>query len=278
MAAALIVAGLVAFAIIRPGSGHARGVDKLATITVDGQQRSYRLFVPASLPAKKLPLILALHPLGGSPASFEADSDFDDGAADTGTLVAYPAGLAHSWNAGTCCGQAHIRGVDDVAFLDAVIADIEAHYPVDPQRIAIGGFSNGAMMSYRYLCQRADRVHVAFIGSGALMSPGCRFSQPVRVLQFHGLRDTVLPWRPFVTKSLYDVARADGCSGHFQPATIDPAVTRLQATRCPAGGAVVALLSRQLVHGWVTGTDAESKYGIDETHATWSWLATSWSD
>lgn len=275
----MIAAGsLIAYAIVSSDSGRARDMDKLITIVVGGQSRSYRLFVPASLPAKNVRLIVALHPLGGSPASFEADSDFDDGAAGTGTLVAYPAGYAHSWNAGTCCGQAHVRGVDDVAFLDAVIADIEAHYPVDRQRIAVGGFSNGAMMSYRYLCERSTRVHVAFIGSGALTSPGCRFSHPVRVLQFHGLRDEVLPWRPFVTKSLDDVTRADGCSGHFRAMSVGPAVTRLRATRCPAGGSVVVFRSRSLVHGWVTGPDAVSKYGVDETDATWAWLATIWSD
>lgn len=274
LALALVLAG---YAIRATVTGNRRGEDKVVTIVVGGLSRSYRLFVPTTLATGKAPLIIALHPLHGSAERFESDTDFDSGAAHTGALVAYPAGYAHSWNAGTCCGQAHVRGVDDVAFLDAVVDDIEAHYPVDPQRIAIGGFSNGAMMSYRYLCARSARVHSAFIGSGALMSRGCRFSHPVQIVQFHGLSDPVLPWAGLASASLETAVRADGCSGQWRSRDVGPLVKRSDAEGCRAGASVVALRSQPLVHGWVTGRGALSTYGIDETEATWSWLATIWS-
>jgi polyhydroxybutyrate depolymerase len=271
-----VVVGLTAY-VLWSATGRAGGEVKVVRIVVGGQPRSYRLFVPTKLPADNARLIVALHPLRGTPATFESESKFDRGAADTGTLVAYPAGYAHSWNAGVCCGQAVVHHVDDVAFLDAVIDDIEAHYAVDPHRIAIGGFSNGAMMSYRYLCARSSRVHSVFVGSGALLTPSCRFSQPVQVLQFHGMSDPVLPWAGRVAASVNAVARADGCATRWRASTVSSDVSRYAALGCPAGASVLVFRSQPLVHGWVTGPEAMSRFGIDETDATWSWLAAIWS-
>ncbi len=46
----------------------------------------------------------------------------------------------------------------DIDFADAVLADVAARYPVDPDRIYISGFSFGAAMAWRYACARGDRI------------------------------------------------------------------------------------------------------------------------
>ena len=67
-------------------------------------------------------------------------------------MIAYPDGLDRTWNAGACCGPARDRGVDDVGFLDALVAALRRDDGVGD--VYAVGFSNGAMMSYAWACAR----------------------------------------------------------------------------------------------------------------------------
>lgn len=273
-----------------PAPNGVAGTDRTVSFPVGGVVRSYRLFVPTNLPAGGSRLIVALHPLGGTAAGFEQLTNLDAGAALTGVLMAYPAGLNGSWDAGTCCGTAQSTGVNDVAFLDAVMNDVESRYAVDVAHTAIGGFSNGAMMSYRYLCERSSRVHTAFIGSGAFVAPTCAFSQPVQILHMHGMKDTVVPWggsttstytsdgiMPSVNVTAHTVAAAAGCGSSWTYSVVNSLLNEYVAGGCPAHTSIVIYQSMSLMHGWVTGPTAVSTYGINETNLTWNWLLGTWS-
>jgi len=265
------------------------GTDTVVSLSVGGQARSYRLFVPTSMPASPK-LVVALHPLNGTAAGFESNTNLDAGAVTTGTLVAYPTGLNASWNAGRCCGTSRAAGVDDVAFIDAVLDDVEARYQVDQAHVAIGGFSNGALMSYRYLCERSARVHTAFIGSGALVAPSCSVSQPIQVLHMHGMADAIVPWggtttstytvdgvMPSVKTTTNAIAAAAGCSTAWTASIVNSLTNKYVAAGCPARSSIVTYQSSTLMHGWVTGPTATGLYGLNETSLTWSFLVGTWS-
>ena len=72
------------------------------------------------------------------------------GTADKyGFIVVYPSGTgrtpaALSWNGGNCCGFAMEKKIDDVAFIRAVLDDLEKVVKVDPRRVHAAGMSNGA--------------------------------------------------------------------------------------------------------------------------------------
>lgn len=278
MAAATLTAGPSA------GSGH------VISLSVDGQARTYRLFVPPAPADGRYRLVVALHPLGNTGLDFEQDSNLDEGAVAANALVAYPDGVDGSWNAGRCCAAARDEGVDDVAFLDAVIDDVEASYRVDPSKVAMGGLSNGALMTYRYVCERSSRVHVVFIASGALVAPSCSFSRPVQILHMHGMKDRLVPWAgdqhsrytsdhvmPSVRESTDEVAKVDGCTpGDWSKQRVGPLVTEYSATGCPAGAGVSVAASRTLAHTWATGPSSVERFGIDETHAAWAFILGNW--
>ena len=270
--------------------GGAAGTDREITITVDGLARSYRLFVPTQRPKQGYPLVVALHPLEGSGSSFEFTSKLDAGAARVGALVAYPQGYGGSWNAGTCCEPAHGDGVDDVAFLDAVIKDVESNYQVVADRTAMVGFSNGALMTYRYLCAGSSRVKVAFVASGAFVGPRCTFSRPMQIVAVHGLQDPLVPWAgtdsstyttdhvlPSVRQTTKVMAAADGCAADTRSTrSVSDLVEEYDAVDCPKGASVLLYRSRTLAHEWATGPSATDDYGLDETSMAWSFMLGAW--
>jgi hypothetical protein len=70
-------------------------------------------------------------------------------------VIAYPNGSRspsddHRLERGTRSWDG--TGAKDIGYLDAVIDDMSAKYPVDPKRIYVGGISNGGYMAYRYAC------------------------------------------------------------------------------------------------------------------------------
>ena len=48
----------------------------------------------------------------------------------------------------------------EMAYVDAVIADVEARFGIDPSRLIASGFSAGGMMTWELICRRS----AAFVG------------------------------------------------------------------------------------------------------------------
>ena len=287
LCAALVMAP--ALLLLRPAQGArteaAVGSARLVVLRVDGVARDYRLFVPAGA-RRPRPLLLALHPLHGSALTFERASRLDLGAAGVGVVVAYPDGRWHSWDAGTCCQPAAGRGVDDVGFLRAVVADVERRTPIDRARVAVTGFSNGALMSYRLVCTAADLVHVAVAVAGDLVDGACRPSRPVSVLHVHGGSDKVIPVGgepsstidgygfPPARTSIGLVATADHCEAGVDAAR--GVVSTWRASGCAGGASVELLTSARLGHSYPVGRAAAASYGVDMATLTWEFLASVW--
>jgi len=164
-------------------------------IAVGGQERTYAVFRPAALgKAAPVPLVVVLHGGFGSGAQAEKSYKWDDMATAKGFVVAYPDGVRRSWNAGgSCCGPAFKDAVDDVGFLDALIATVAKTENIDPRRIYVTGMSNGAAMSYRLACE--GKTVIAAIGAvSGTMPGGCRTSRAVSVMEIHGLEDQNIPF------------------------------------------------------------------------------------
>ena len=272
-----------------PAPNGVAGTDVTVSLPVAGTTRSYTVFVPDDLPPGPRPVVVMLHRYSGTPALTESLTDLDAGAASNGVLVVYPAGIGRSWNAGTCCGLARDEAVDDVGFLDAVLDDVQARFPVDSTRLAMGGFSNGGLMSYRYACERSDRVQTFFVGSGVPVAPSCSFGRPVGILHVHGLLDTTIPWLGTTTSDLFlngivpsvpsgvgGIAALDGCGGWATQA-LSSLVVRYTAQGCPSGASVTVLTSATMGHRWAVGPADRLAYGLDETGLTWSYVLSRWA-
>lgn len=266
--------------------GAVAGSTRVIALSYDGVTRDYRLFVPGHLAARAHPLLVAIHQLHGSAVGFERRTRLDAGAEQRGVVVVYPDGLGHSWNAGTCCQPAAGQSVDDVGFLTAVIADVSRRVHIDSHRVAVTGFSNGAMMSYRMVCERADLVHVAIAVAGDLVSPSCAPSRPVSLLHVHGSRDGIVAITgvasspidafgfPAAASSVSAIANADGCVGGAPMSVRGGSLWR--AGDCPRGVRVDYRISRRMGHTYPVGSAVASRVGLDMPTVTWQWLHSIW--
>ena len=85
-----------------------------------------------------------------------------------GFIVVYPEGLAlggaRTWNAGRCCGPNidSRMAIDDVGFVSRLIDVLVDEYEVDAQRVYATGHSNGAMLTYRLMCELSEKI-AAFV-------------------------------------------------------------------------------------------------------------------
>ncbi|MGH2463142.1 MAG: alpha/beta hydrolase family esterase [Candidatus Limnocylindria bacterium] len=264
--AALALAGSVSCSAASPGAPTASSLAQTptATATIESRtlvvgdlERSYRLVEPPNV-AGPMPLLIALHPFRGRPESLMLSSRFADLAATDGVLVAFPAGVSESWNAGTCCGDAVIQGIDDVAFIRGLIEALEAEYPVDPGRVFVTGFSNGGMLAYRVGCELSDLITAIGVVAGARMTD-CQLATPVSLIALHGTSDNSVPFDggegargidyPSVLEAVEGWAQADGCAA--QPTTEESQeATRTAWSDCADGSRVLLIAATNQGHFW----------------------------
>jgi dienelactone hydrolase len=142
-----------------------------------------------------------------------------------------PQGIGNGWaNSG---GQ-------DVAFVDAMVSQIEAGLCVDTTQLFAAGFSYGGAMSYALACSRATVFRAVAVYSGANLS-GCNGgNQPIAYMGLHGVRDNVLPIS--LGRELRDTfVRANGCTPQNPPEPANGSLTHIITTYsgCKSGYPVV---------------------------------------
>ena len=202
MHASRLLSCILAVALVLSLGGCARTthakdtMDTAGTITVGGRQRTYLIHLPSGYdPARPVPLLIALHGSGNTGADMSDLTGFNALADTQGFLVAYPDGIDGSW-ADRNNTDADRAGVDDVAFLDALVGHLSAAYAVDPARVYVTGMSNGGFMATLLACVLSDTVAaVAPIAATMPLSlvSQCPPGRPVPLLLIHGLSDTVDP-------------------------------------------------------------------------------------
>lgn len=173
---------------------------ELRELVVGGFARSYYLHFPPEYDGRRpWPLVLAFHGGGVNAETMIYFSGLSEKADQAGFVVAYPEGTgrvprARTWNAGNCCGHALHHGVDDVAFVRALLDELERTAAIDPRRVYAAGMSNGAMMAYRLANELADRFAAIAPVAGPMAIDRAQPSRPVSVIHFHGTTDEYTPY------------------------------------------------------------------------------------
>jgi len=189
-----------------------------------GLVRTYRLYVPASYSGKPVPLLVALHPALSDGAGMEKLTRFDDLADRYGFIVAYPDGVARMWNADRCCGRPMKDNIDDVGFINDMVAKIESNYAIDTTRKYVAGFSNGAFLAHHIACVEPDAFTAYAVTGGAITDANCPDAQPTPILLIHGTKDPRSPWDGGTTEGVYrppvvDLARRLARRNHCSDTT-----------------------------------------------------------
>jgi polyhydroxybutyrate depolymerase len=203
--AALIVTLGLAVLFLRPGRAATAAnapVSAAASIAAGGLQRTYRLYIPASLDrARPAPLVIVLHGGGGTGAAMErlTAGGFSRLAARDGFVVVYPDGVERHWNDGRAIAQyrAHRDNIDDVGFIAALIDHLAQTRGVDRRRVYAAGISNGGLFAQRLARELAPRitaigaVAISMSDKIAQMRPPAR---PISVVIMPGTDDPLVPW------------------------------------------------------------------------------------
>jgi polyhydroxybutyrate depolymerase len=175
----------------KPAAGSIEG-----TLSVGGRERTYLLHVPEGA-EDGVALVVALHGRGGDGVSQEQLTGMSALADREGFAVVYPDGVSASWNDGRPGTPAAEAGVDDVAFIDALIDHLTTSAGVDAERVYVTGMSNGAMMAQRLGCDLGDRI--AAIGPVAGLLPeavadDCPAGRAMPAMMFFGDEDPLMPY------------------------------------------------------------------------------------
>ncbi len=204
-------------------------------LTAGGRVRRFALRLPRSRSSGGIPLVIVLH--GNHPDAtglmMREWTTFDEQADAFGFAVAYPDGVGGCWADGRGVTAADEAGVDDVAFLRALVSTSAEQYGTFADRAVVAGVSNGAFMAHRMAIEASDQVAVFSAVAGGLPA-SLRETRPahaVSAMLIHGTADQVSP-----IEGAY--SRHRGPNGELRGRTLSLDETARfwrAADRCPPG-------------------------------------------
>lgn len=244
------------------------------TFQFEGIERTYYIHIPPSYNGiTPVPLVIVLHGYTETPLDIEGYSGFSTKSDKEGFIAVYPTSSTDRWNAGFGTWKS---GFNDVGMINELIDTLEQEYEIDPKRIYITGFSNGAMMAYRSGAELSDRIAAIAPVAGTIggqVDQNSPFeyisepSQPVSVIIFHGTADASIPYQGIIASTnRYYVSvadsvafwvRCDGCSTNpLNETSSDGSVIKSTYSNGTNGTEVVLYTLVGWSHAWpLTATD-----------------------
>jgi polyhydroxybutyrate depolymerase len=181
---ALLAAGLAALLADR---GATAAGDTTTGPTPTSARLAPIIYRPANLAfSRKVPLLLAFPGLGGTPTNMQRGTRFDQLADANGFVVAYlaSANQAKPWSPAVW--------PQDLAYVSSMIDQLKASDNIDPSRVYVVGFSDGAAFSFVVGCRLSSEI-AAIAPVSAVMNPTlegpCALSRPVAQLSIIGSAD-----------------------------------------------------------------------------------------
>ena len=161
-----------------------------------GKDRPVTVNLPDAL-VNPAPLLILLHSASTSGAHQENYMHLGPIAKKNGLIYIAPDGTVNPegkrfWNASKSCCNKYKEEVDDVAYINSLIDEINAKTPVDPKRIYLIGHSNGAFMSFTYACKTNKVAAIVAIAGAMDTESDCTPSTPVSLLNIHGTADKTI--------------------------------------------------------------------------------------
>lgn len=238
------------------------------SIISSGVERRYLLYVPESYdPSVSTPLVVSIHGFSSWPQNQMETSRWNDLADREGFIVVYPSGTGVPKHWRLPANLMETTGSEeDVIYLTELIDSLEQQYNIDPQRVYINGFSNGAGMTVVMGCRLADRIAAIGGVAGAYLFPleSCHPSRPVPMIAFHGTADPIVPYSggtsahfnapfPNIPEWIKKRAALNGCAS--TPTTIleKDTVTGIEYRGCDSNAPVVFYSIRGGGHTWPGG-------------------------
>lgn len=202
----------------RPTQPTATGFPGLHPLNLE-RQRDGLIYVPPTYRANQpAPLLLMLHGAGGdAEGALRIVRELAD---PFGMIVLAVDSRQQTWDV-----IINDYG-PDIAFLDRALAQTFDRYAINPDQVAIAGFSDGASYALSVGITNGDLFPHILAFSPGFMTPAARNGMP-RCFISHGNRDTVLPIDqcsrrivPQLQRAGYDVVYREFDGPHTVPGTI----------------------------------------------------------
>jgi polyhydroxybutyrate depolymerase len=164
-----------------------------AELVSSGETRKYRLYVPDSYdPTRPTPLVISLHGAWLYPGMQQRLTGWNNLADRNGFIVVYPraTGFPRVWRIAPGPGL-----TAEQRFFSDLIDELSSKYNIDPARIHVNGYSNGAAMTFMLSCTLADRIAAfGMVATPVVPWEWCTDRRPVPMLAFHGTADPYAPY------------------------------------------------------------------------------------
>jgi phospholipase/carboxylesterase len=197
----------------RPGKPKQRAQPGRRAFGLGGARDGFLSVPPGYNPERPVAFILMLHGAHGRSANLVK---FCESAAKEGIAVAVPESRGLTWD--------RIKGSFglDIAFLDRVLASTFDRIAVDPRRLAVAGFSDGASYALSVGLTNGDLFSHVIAYSPEFVSAPIRYGKPP-IFITHGMKDPVLSVN--FTENMVRQLKASGYNvdykgfsgGHFMP-------------------------------------------------------------
>jgi phospholipase/carboxylesterase len=181
-------------------------------------QRDVLLYLPKSVP-DPAPLMVYLH--GATGGEQQGIRRLGSLAEEFGFLLLSPASEETTWDAIT---SGYGR---DVRVIDQALTRVFSQKRVDPRKIAVSGFSDGASYGLGLGISNGDLFGAVMAFSPGFIPPGGKRTGAPRMFISHGRNDQILPFEytsgrlvPQLKRSGYDVTFRDFDGPHTVPPEI----------------------------------------------------------
>lgn len=163
-------------------------------IKVGDTVRKYMVYRPSSVPrSAPAKVVLAFHGFMSDPAGLRWLTKPDKWADKHKYLMIYPKAVKGSFNAGKGSGTSK-SGVDELAFIDALMKRAEKLHNANLSRLYVLGFSNGAQMAALAMCRRAKSLAGMAMVAHSLNIANCKPATPVPSVLIRGAKDPFVPF------------------------------------------------------------------------------------
>lgn len=167
-------------------------------INVNGQSRSFRLYVPSVYNASNpVPLVFNFHGYGSNGSEQEMYGDFTEIADTANFILVHATGLdiggGLGWNSFSTVASSNY----DYLFVEQMISTLSSEFNIDPLRIYSTGMSNGGFMSYDMACFATTNFAAIASVTGSMIPQHVNLCNPNRkipVMQIHGTNDPTVSY------------------------------------------------------------------------------------
>ncbi len=161
------------------------------------KERSYYIATPSEAfhSQKSYKLLLAFHGSGQSAMSMQSQSELE--SASKNYIVVYPQSKVEEWNEGCDCNKPHRLNIDDLGFVEDVVADVKRKYNIIENELYAVGFSQGGLFTQNLMCNSKLRFNgIASVAApmSVFLAQQCTIEHNTNYLMVHGTSDKVLPF------------------------------------------------------------------------------------